>query len=269
MTRRFLTSLLVTTIAALGLSMLGACSFFGEKLNEQKNWSVEEFYKNAKSDLDSGNYPGAIKLYESLEARYPFGRYAQQAQLDIAYAYYKENDSTQAVAATERFIKLHPNHPNLDYALYLKALAFFKPDLGLFGDLLNLDPADRDPKALRESFEAFKDLVIRFPDSIYSDDARIRMAYLVNTLARHDVSVARYYMSRGAYLASVNRAQNVLQRYPQAPATQEALEVSIEAYDKMGLPELASSSRRVLEKNFPNNAMVSKSGSSRAWWKLW
>jgi len=257
------------TVAAFALSMLGACGMFGDKLNERKNWTVEDYYQNAKSDLDSGNYAGAIKLYEGLEARYPFGRYAQQAQLDIAYAYYKENDSAQAVAATERFIKLHPNHPNLDYALYLKALAFFKPDLGLFGDLLNLDPSDRDPKALRESFEAFKDLVIRFPDGIYSADARARMAYLVNTLARHDVSVARYYMTRGAYLASVNRAQNVIQRYPQAPAIQDALEVSIEAYEKMGMGELAASSRRVLEKNFPNNALVSKSGSAKSWWKLW
>ena len=281
MTRRFfllplalpvrlrLRSFLAFTFAALALGMLAGCGMFGDKLNERKNWTVEDYYQNAKSDLDSGNYAGAIKLYEALEARYPFGRYAQQAQLDIAYAYYKENDSAQAVAATERFIKLHPNHPNLDYALYLKALAFFKPDLGLFGDLLNLDPSDRDPKALRESFEAFKDLVIRFPDGIYAADARARMAYLVNTLARHDVSVARYYMTRGAYLASVNRAQNVIQRYPQAPAIQDALEVSIEAYEKMGLPELANSSRRVLEKNFPNNAMVSKSGSSKSWWKLW
>ena len=281
MTRRFfllplalaipprLRSFLAFTFAALALGMLAGCGMFGDKLNERKNWTVEDYYQNAKSDLDSGNYAGAIKLYEALEARYPFGRYAQQAQLDIAYAYYKENDSAQAVAATERFIKLHPNHPNLDYALYLKALAFFKPDLGLFGDLLNLDPSDRDPKALRESFEAFKDLVIRFPEGIYAADARARMAYLVNTLARHDVSVARYYMTRGAYLASVNRAQNVIQRYPQAPAIQDALEVSIEAYEKMGLPELANSSRRVLEKNFPNNAMVSKSGNSKSWWKLW
>ena len=267
--RLHLRSFFAFTFAALALGMLAGCGMFGDKLNERKNWTVEDYYQNAKSDLDSGNYAGAIKLYEALEARYPFGRYAQQAQLDIAYAYYKENDSAQAVAATERFIKLHPNHPNLDYALYLKALAFFKPDLGLFGDLLNLDPSDRDPKALRESFEAFKDLVIRFPDGIYAADARARMAYLVNTLARHDVSVARYYMTRGAYLASVNRAQNVIQRYPQAPAIQDALEVSIEAYEKMGMPELANSSRRVLEKNFPNNAMVSKSGSSKSWWKLW
>ena len=242
---------------------------FGSKLDPQKNWTVEQYYENAKADLDSGNYPGAVKLYESLEARYPFGRYAQQAQLDTAYAQYKDNNTAEAVAACDRFIKLHPNHPNLDYALYLKALSYFKPDLGVFGDLLNLDPADRDPKALRESFEVFKDLVVRFPDSTYAPDSRNRMAYLVNSLAKHDVTVARYYFNRGGYLAAVNRSQNVLQRYPQAPATEEALVISIESYKKMGMPDLAESSRRVLEKNFPKNSMIASDRADTPWWKLW
>ncbi len=258
--------LLIAAFASVAL-LLSGCSMFGDKVNEQKNWTVEEFYKNAKNDLDSGNYAGAVKLYEALEARYPFGRYAQQAQLDIAYAYYKEGDTAQATAATDRFIKLHPNHAALDYALYLKALAYFKPDLGLFGDALNLDPAERDPKALRESFDAFKDLVVRFPDSRYADDSRTRMAYLVNALAKHDVAVARYYLNRGAYVAATSRAQNVLSRYPQAPATQDALVISIAAYEKMELPELAADSRRVLEKNFPNN--VAAKGGGLPWWKLW
>jgi outer membrane protein assembly factor BamD len=276
MTRAFLASPSFTplrwlqcAVLAFAFALAGGCGIFGDKGNEQKNWSVEEFYKNAKSDLDSGNYAGAVKLYEALEARYPFGRYAQQAQLDIAYAYYKQGETAQAVTATERFIKLHPNHPNLDYALYLKALAYFKPDLGLFGDLLNLDAAERDPKALRESFEAFKDLAVRFPESRYSDDARARMSYLVNTLAKHDLSVARYYLNRGAPLAAVGRAQNIIQRYPQAPANEEALAISVEAYEMMGMKELADSSRRVLEKNFPNNRTIAKSGGSKAWWKLW
>ncbi len=244
---------------------------FADKLDARKNWSVEEFYKNAREEMDSGNYAGAVKAYEALEAKYPFGRYAQQAQLDIAYAYYKEAETAQAVSAADRFLKLHPNHPNADYALYIKALAFFKPDLGLFGELLNLDPSERDPKALRESFEVFKELVTRFPDSRYSDDARSRMAFLVNSLAKHDVAVARYYLARGAYLAAANRAQNVFQRYPQAPAIEEALVISVQAYEQMGMAELANSSRRVLEKNFPNNNMIAKtsSGNGKAWWKLW
>jgi outer membrane protein assembly factor BamD len=259
--------LLIAAAFVMTAALLSGCGIFADKAKEQRNWTVEEFYKNAKSELDSGNYSGAVKLYEALEARYPFGRYAQQAQLDIAYAYYKEGDTAQATAATDRFMKLHPNHRALDYALYLKALAYFKPDLGLFGDLLNLDPAERDPKALRESFDAFKDLVVRFPESRYSDDARARMAYLVNALAKHDVAVARYYLNRGAYVAASARAQSVLQRYPQAPATQDALEISIAAYEKMNLPDLAADSRRVLEKNFPNNA-VAKAGG-KPWWKLW
>jgi outer membrane protein assembly factor BamD len=249
--------------------LLSGCSF-SDKLDPKKNWTVEQFYENAKADLDSGNYPGAVKGYEALEARYPFGRYAQQAQLDTAYAQYKDNNTAEAVAACDRFVKLHPNHPNLDYALYLKALAYFKPDLGVFGDLLNLDPSERDPKALRESFDVFKDLVTRFPDSAYAPDSRNRMAYLVNSLAKHDVTVARYYYNRGGYLAAVNRSQNVLQRYPQAPATEEALVISVQGYKKMDMPDLAESSRRVLEKNFPNNRLITQNRDDNGpWWKFW
>ena len=266
MTRSFLAA----TALLLATTFLAGCGMFGDKLDARKNWSVEEFYKNAREELDSGNYAGAVKAYEALEAKYPFGRYAQQSQLDIAYAYYKEGETAQAVAAADRFLKLHPNHPNADYALYIKALAYFKPDLGLFGELLNLDPSERDPKALRESFEVFKELITRFPDSRYTDDSRIRMAFLVNALAKHDVAVARYYLGRGAYLAAANRAQSVFQRYPQATATEDALVVSVQAYEQMGMAELATSSRRVLEKNFPNNIMVSKTpGGGKAWWKLW
>ena len=275
MAHRFLLSL--TRTAALGiasvflLATLSGCAWFGSKTDDQKNWTVEQFYKNAKAELDSGNYPGAVKLYEALEARYPFGRYAQQAQLDIAYAYYKDNETAQTVTATDRFMKLHPNHPNFDYALYLKALAYFKPDLGIFGDLLNLDPADRDPKALRESFEVFKDLVSRFPDSGYAPDSRSRMTYLVNALAKHDLSVAKYYFTRGGYLAAVNRAQNIIQRYPQAGVIEDALVISVQSYEKMGMPDLAADSKRVLEKNFPKNQMIAKGGdaTSKSWWKLW
>lgn len=267
MTRSFLAS----AVLLLAATLLSGCGMFADKLDAKKNWSVEEFYKNAREELDSGNYAGAVKAYEALEAKYPFGRYAQQAQLDIAYAYYKQAETAQAVSAADRFLKLHPNHPNADYALYIKALSFFKPDLGLFGELLNLDPSERDPKALRESFEVFKELVTRFPDSRYSDDARSRMAFLVNALAKHDVAVARYYFARGAYLAAASRAQNVLQRYPQAPAIEEALVISVQAYEQMGMAELANSSRRVLQKNFPNNNMIAKTstGGGKAWWKLW
>jgi outer membrane protein assembly factor BamD len=257
-------------VLALASTLLAGCGTFGDKLDQQKNWTVEQFYKNAREELDSGNYAGAVKAYEALEAKYPFGRYAQQAQLDIAYAYYKEGETAQSVSAADRFMKLHPNHVNVDYALYIKGLAYFKPDLGIFGELLNLDPSERDPKALRESFEVFKDLVVRYPDSKYADDSRSRMAYLVNSLAKHDVAVARYYLNRGGYLAAVNRAENVMLRYPQAPANEDALVVTVQAYEQMGMKDLAGDARRVLEKNFPKNDMVAKGGSGqKSWWKLW
>jgi len=267
MTRPVLRSLFASLLLPL---VFAGCGWFGDKLDAQKNWSVEQFYRNARAELDSGNFQGAVKLYEALEARYPFGRFTQQAQLDVAYANYKDNETAQAVSAADRFMKLHPNHQNFDYALYIKGLAYFKPDLGIFGQLLNLDPAERDPKALRDSFDVFKDLLTRFPDSIYADDTRGRMVYLVNTLAKHDLSVARYYYSRGGYLAAVNRAQTVITRYPQAPVAEEALMISVQAYEKMDMKDLADASRRVLEKNYPKNALVSGNASSgKAWWKLW
>ncbi len=266
MTRPLLRSFFACLVLPL---VFAGCGWFGDKLDAQKNWTVEQFYSNARDELESGNYAGAIRLYEQLEARYPFGRYTQQAQLDVAYANYKDNETASAVAAADRFMKLHPNHPNLDYALYIKGLAYFKPDLGLFGQVLNLDPAERDPKALRDSFDVFKELVTRFPDSIYADDVRGRMVYLVNTLAKHDLSVARYYYSRGGYLAAVNRAQNVITRYPQAPVAEEALVITVEAYEKLGMKDLADASRRVLQKNFPQNAMVSPNTNTKPWWKLW
>ena len=258
-------SLAVFLIALSGI--VAGCGMFGDKLDPQKNWTPEQFYRAAKDELDSGNYPGAVKLYQALEAKYPFGRYAQQAQIDIAYAYYKEGETAQAVAACDRFMKLHPNHPNIDYPLYLKALAHYKLDQGLLGGLLNQDMSERDPKALRESFDSFKELVERFPDSRYADDARARMAFLINTLAKHEVHVANYYYNRGAYLAAVNRAQSTLLRYPQAPANEDALAMMIKAYEKMDMNDLAADSKRVLEKNFPKNP--SAQGSARAWWKLW
>src|SRR6185369_2527857 len=166
-------------------------------------------YSEAKSNLNEGNYEKAIKLYEKLEARYPYGRYAQQAQLEIAYAYYKDKDVASALAAADRFIKLHPGHPNVDYAYYLKGLANFNDDLGVLGNMAEKftgqDMTERDPKAARESFDAFRDLVTRFPESKYRADSMERMNYLVNSLASHEVHVARYYMKRGAYVAAANR----------------------------------------------------------------
>lgn len=263
----------VTAMAALLLAAtLSGCAWFGggDVLNERKDWSAEQFYAEAKENLDNGNYDAAIKLYEQLESKFPFGRYAQQAQIEVAYAYYKQGETAQAISALDKFAKLHPNHANLDYALYLRALVNFKEDLGPLGKLVRQDLADRDPKAARESFEGFKDLVNRFPNSRYADDARERMAYLVEALARHEVHVARYYLSREAYLAAANRAQDSIVRFPNSPTHRQALEIMIEAYDRMGMTELRDDARRVLAKNFPEDRMAS-AGQNRTepWWKFW
>jgi len=234
---------------------LAACSFI-DKHDPTAGYSAEKLYREAKDALDGGQYDLAIKRYETLEARFPYGRYSQQGQLEIAYAYYKQNEQASAVAATERFVKLHPNHSNVDYAHYLKGLVYFNEDLGLLGKVSRQDRTERDPKSARDSFDAFKELVQRFPESRYTPDARARMKYLVNALASHEVHVARYYMKRGAYVAAANRAQYALKNYPEAPAQEEALLIMIQAYDVLGVPELRNDAERILRKNFPDNPQL-------------
>jgi outer membrane protein assembly factor BamD len=261
----------VTALAAMLLCLgLAGCGLLGDKTDEHKNWTAAEYYKAAKEQFDAHNWEAAAKLYEQLEGKFPYGRFAQQAQIEVAYAYYKQGETAQAISALDKFVKLHPNHPNLDYALYLKALVNFKEDLGILARLVKQDLADRDPKAARESFEGFKDLVARFPQSRYTPDARERMAYLVEALARHEINVARYYLSRGGYLAAANRAQDALKNYSYAGIQRDALEIMIEAYDRMGLTPLRDDSRRVLAQNFPADPMASRGNNRNApWWKFW
>jgi len=212
----------------------------------------------------------AIKYLEKLEARFPYGRYAQQAQLDVAFAHWKYEERAAAIAAVERFIKLHPNHDALDYAYYLKGLVNFTENAGLFAILSDPDLAERDPKAAREAFAAFREVVARFPDSRYAEDSAARMRYLVNSLARHEVHVARYYMKRGAWLAAANRAQHAVANYPQAPATEEALFILMRAYEALGVEDLRADAERVMRRNFPDSPYF-KGPVKRdvSWWRIW
>ena len=258
------------SLALILLLLVTGCGLLPEVQDETKGWSAQKLYSEAKNEMNDGNYSKAIKYFETLEARYPYGRYAQQSQLEEAYAYFKDNEPVSAIAACDRFIKLHPNHPNVDYAYYLKGLANFNEDLGLLGAIADQDLSERDPKAAKDSFEAFKELVTRFPKSKYAPDAAARMKYLVNTLAASDVHIARYYARRGAYVAAVNRAQIVLQEYPQTPATEEALAIMVQSYDAMGLNDLRDDTRRVLSKNYPNSKFLNAAGQSKKpWWRLW
>jgi outer membrane protein assembly factor BamD len=259
------------SVALLAAILVASCGLFGEAPDETKGWSAQKLYAEAKSQLDGNQYEEAIKLYQKLEARYPHGRFAQQAQLEIAYAYYKDQKPAEAIAAADRFIKLHPNHPNVDYAYYLRGLANFNGDLGWFGWISGQDLSERDPKAAREAFFAFKELVERFPKSRYAPDSLERMKYLVNALAAHEVHVARYYMKRGAYVAAATRAQIALQTYPRAPATEEGLVILVQAYDKLGMEDLRKDAERVLMANYPKSPWLT--GDPRRanvpWWQIW
>ena len=249
---------------------LGGCGILPEVTDETAGWSAQKLYSEAKDNLDEGNYERAVKLFESLESRYPFGRYAQQAQLEVAYAYYKDNEPISAIAACDRFIKLHPNHPNVDYAYYLKGLANFNEDLGLLGGLIEQDMSERDPRAARDAFLAFKELVTRFPNSIYAADATARMKYLVNALARNEIYAAKYYMKREAWVAAANRAKEVLKTYPDAPATEEALAIMVVSYDKLKLTDLRDDAQRVMQLNFPNSKYAKGvSTEGKAWYRFW
>ena len=216
-------------------------------------------------------WPKAIKHFEKLEARFPYGRFAQQAQLEVAYCHFKEGERALAVAAADRFIKLYPNHPNVDYAYYLKGLINFNDLSGLLTFLTTPDMTDRDPKSSREAFEAFKEVVTRFPESKYAADSAARMRYLVNALASHEVHVARYYMKRTAYVAAANRAQYAIRHYPQAPAVEDAVFILVKAYDALGMTDLRDAADRVMQKNFPDSVYL-KYGTRKKdvpWWRLW
>ena len=249
---------------------LGGCGLLPEVKDETAGWSAQKLYAEAKDNLNDGNYERAVKLFETLESRYPFGRYAQQAQLEVAYAYYKDNEPISAIAACDRFIKLHPNHPNVDYAYYLKGLANFNEDLGLLGNLVDQDMSERDPRAARDAFLSFKELVTRFPDSKYAADSTARMKYLVNALASNEVHVAKYYLKRKAWVAAANRAKEVLKTYPDAPATEEALAIMVIAYDNLKLTELRDDAQRVLKLNFPNSKYAKGVNlEGKAWYRFW
>ena len=258
------------SLAVFLVLLLCGCSLLPEVKDETASWTADKLYGEARDAIANADYANAIKYLEKLDARFPYGRYAQQAQIELAYVYYKDADQTSSLAACDRFIKLHPNHPNIDYIYYLKGIVNFNEDLGLLGKLSGQDQSERDPKAARDSFDSFKELVTRFPNSKYAPDAVARMKYLVNALASHEVHVAKYYMRRGAYLAAADRAQYALRHYPQAAANEEALFVLVKAYDALGLTQLRDDADRVMHQNFPNSPYFKGyTGKKDPWWMLW
>ena len=256
-------------LLACGVAVLSGCSTTAK--DETAGWSPNRIYSEAKDEASAGAYDKAVTLFEKLEGRAAGTPLAQQAQLDKAYAQYKAGEQAQAIATLDRFIRLHPASPALDYALYLKGLVNFNDNLGLFAFIGRQDLSERDQKAAKESFEAFKELSTRFPESRYASDAQARMRYIVNSLAQYEVHVARYYFTRGAYVAAINRAQSALTDYQGVPALEEALSIIQRSYEALGMTQLASDTRRVLESNYPSSPYLNGGvkSSQGPWWKVW
>ena len=231
-------------------ALTAACSS-NETISE--NLGEGELYRQAQADLDSKSYTSAINKLKALESRYPFGRFAEQAQLELIYAYYRNTEPEAARSSAERFIRLHPQHPNVDYAYYLKGLASFDQDRGLLARFLPLDMTKRDPGAARDSFNEFAQLTTRYPNSRYAPDAKARMVYLRNLLAANEIHVAAYYLRRQAYVAAANRGRYVVENFQGTPAVGDGLAVMTEAYQHMGLDELAKTSLETLKLNYPQH----------------
>ena len=256
-------------LAASWALLLTGCSTIAE--DKTANWSPNKIYAEAKDEMSSGGYDKAVTLFEKLEGRAAGTPLAQQAQLDKAYAHYKSGEAAQAIATLDRFIKLHPASPALDYALYLKGLVNFNDDLGLFSFITRQDLAERDQKAAKESFEAFRELTTRYPASRYTPDGLQRMTYIVNSLAQYEVHVARYYFNKGAYVAAIGRAQTAVSDYQGVPAVEEALFILLKSYDALGMSQMRDDTKRILERNYPTTEYLTRGfkGDTTPWWKFW
>lgn len=253
-TRNWLLSLFV-------VALLFGCSSFNQE--EEPEATAEQLYAIAKQSMDKKNWLTAVDQLRELEAKYPYGRHAEQALLDTIYAHYRNEDTGLAVAAADRFIKLHPTHEAVDYAYYLKGLANYRENDSLFGRLTGQDDlSDRDASLTREALNAFNDVHTLFPNSRYAAEARARAHHLRNRLAQHELTVAAYYFSRGAYVAVVNRAKGVIEEYAATSAVEDALALLVFAYQQMGLDDLSDSGRRVLMLNFPRSNYLDAQGKA-------
>ncbi len=260
------------SVFPLGWTLLASlllCGCSSAPIDNTAGWSNDKLYNEAKDEIKSGAWDKAIGMFDKLEGRAAGTTLAQQAQLEKAFAQFKTGDKIQALSTLERFMKLHPASPAIDYALYLKGLINFNENLGLFSFITRQDLSERDQKAAKDSYEAFRELSSRFPDSKYASDARQRMTYIVNSLASYEVHVARYYLNRGAYVAAINRAQLAIADFQGVPVIEEALQILISCYDALGLVELRDDTRRVLEKSYPKTVPSQGLGEPKAWWKLW
>jgi outer membrane protein assembly factor BamD len=258
-------------MGALVLALLQLAGCASPFQPESTNATAERLYKEAKDDAESGSYERAIKSLERVEGLAAGTVLAQQAQLDLAYWQWKSGERESALTAIDRFIKLNPSSAAFDYALYLRGVINFNDNLGLIGTIAGQDLSERDQRASRDAYQSFRRLTDLYPSSRYTPDARLRMDYIGNTLAAYEVHVAGYYLRRGAYVAAANRAQQMLSEYPQTPASEEALSIMVQSYDKLGLTQLRDDAERVLRQSFPDSRFIPGNvvGGTRPWWKFW
>ena len=245
-------------LIVLLLSTSGCSYFAKEKVESEENWSVERIYNEAKAALASENYHIALQHYEQIEARFPFGEYAQQALLESAYCHYKTDNPDVAIAMIDRFIRVYPLNQNMDYAIYLRGLTNFTRDIGLFEKYIPRDESQRDPGSALYALKDLTTLVTRYPKSAYSEDAAQRIVYLRNRLAQHELNVAHYYMRRGAYIAAANRGKYIIENYPRTPIMPEALLIMAKAYKVLELNDLSKDVMRVIELNYPGYDGIAK-----------
>lgn len=250
------------------IALLTAC---GSPQKNYDNKSPKDIYADAQDYANSSEWEKAIPLLEKLEGRAAGTPLAQQAQLEKAYAYYRDEQRELAIATLNRFERMHPTSPAMDYALYLKGIVNFNDNLGIFGLLSEQDLSERDQRQGKLAFAAFKELTERYPDSRYSADARARMRYIVNSLAQGQVNIARYYYTRKAYVAAINRAQTALANYPDTPALEEALFILVKSYDALGMEKLSADAGRVLKSSYPDSSILENGLRSKrsSWWKPW
>lgn len=238
-------------MALILASLLQSCASM--ELDPTASWTAQDFYEEAKSALDAGEFKSAIDHLETLEARFPFDPYAKQAQLDVAYSYYKFDEPESAISAAERFLRLHPRDPHIDYVYYLKGLINFNRGKSILDAWFPRDMSKHEAASLLSSFQEFSTLVKKFPGSRYAGDAHQHMVFLQNMLAKQEINTAVFYVERKAWLAAVNRAKKMLERYPESIWSLTALKIMIDAYSHLGLDDLASDTKRILDLNESNN----------------
>lgn len=242
------------------------CASTQDDDDKTRGMTAEKIYADAKEAQTDGRYETSNKLFEKLEARFPYGRYAQQAQLEMAFNNYKDSEPDLAIVSVERFMKQNPTHPSMDYAFYLRGLISFNEAQGFLSQLAKQDMSERDPKNARESFDAFRELVNRYPESRYAPDARARLGYLIGALSMHEIYVARYYYKRGAYLAAANRGKYLIENFGNTKQVEGALGIMVLAYDKLGMTQLRDDAKRTLLKNYPNTKSMNEDFLSDRWW---